>query len=99
MSIKFEKIEKEEFEANMATLFCDETGKKMLEIIIMDSDKKNTVQAKWSNFNSQTSGKHEIIGDIYCSPIETATQKTAIIKVMTEDKGKTTNHRVIVKSI
>jgi hypothetical protein len=99
MSIKFETVEKDEFEANIATLYCDETGKKMLEIIIIESDQKNTIQAKWDDAKSQSSGLHEITGDIYCSPIETVTQKTAIIKAMTEKKNGIMNHRILVKKI
>jgi len=99
MSIKFNKVEKEDFEANVATIYCDVTGKKMIEIIIMDSNQKNTVQAKWSDEKKVSSGLHEIVGDIYCSPIETATQKTSIINAMTDKKNGVLNHRILVKSL
>lgn len=99
MSIKFETVKKDEFEANIATIYCDNTSKKMLEVIIMESEQKNTIQAKWESSKEQTSGKHEIIGDIYCSPIETVTQKTAIVKAMTDKKDGVMHHRIIVKTI
>jgi len=99
MSIKFERVERDGFESDIATLYCDETGKKMLEVIIVESDQNNTIQAKWENSKTQTSGKHNVIGDIYSSPNETATQKTAIIDARKDEKNKTMHHRVLVKAI
>lgn len=99
MSIKFEKVEKEEFSANMATLYCDKTGLKMLDIIIKESTEKHIVSARWSDSKELTTGSHEIIGKIYCSPIETVTQKTSIIRDDAERKDGGIAHKFVVKKI
>lgn len=99
MSIKYEEIENEDHTINLATIYCDRTGKKMIEIIIEESDKKNTVQAKWEGDSMPSSGKHEVVGDIYCSQIESPTQKTSIVKVINDETNGVLNYKVLVKSI
>lgn len=98
MSLKIETIEKEDFSAVIGTLFCDETNLKMAEIIIRPSEKENLVEARWEENKNPTSGTHEIKGNLSCSPIETATQKTAIIRaVVVEKNGKQVNRLIVRK--
>lgn len=81
MSIQ-QRIEDEEgFKAKVATVFCEQTGLKMAEIIVRPSKKESIVQARWFDQKSLASQPQKIIGDLSCSPIETETQKTAIINV------------------
>lgn len=98
MSIKIDEIKKDEFSATVATLFCDETGLKMAEIIIRPSEKENLIEARWEENRLPTSGTHFIKGTLSCSPIETATQKTAIIRAaVVEKEGKQVNRLVVRK--
>ena len=99
MSIKYSSVEKDGFNANIATIYCDLSGLKMFEVIIRESERVNTVEAEWEGSNGQVSGKHEIIGSLYCIPIETVSQKTAIIKISTDKKDNILINRLVIKKI
>ena len=87
MSIKKRTTDKETdgFEADLCTLFCDETGEKMLDIIVRDSDKEDApitqVEALWAYGPSygSGSGKHEMAGLLSYGPIQTPSQKTEVV--------------------
>lgn len=98
MSIDINEIKNDGFSATVATLFCDETGLKMAEIIIRPSEKENFIEARWEDNRLPTSGTHLIKGTLSCSPIETVTQKTSIIRAaVVEKEGKQVNRLVVRK--
>ena len=99
MSFKVEQLKKEGFEATIGTLICDNTGLKMAEIIIRSSDMDNYIEARWQNEKLPTSGTHLVKGKLSCSPIETPTQKTAIIKSVVISKDDKQINRLVVKKI
>jgi len=99
LSFKVEEIKKDGFEATVGTLICDNTNLKMSEIIIRPSDRDNYIEARWENEKLPTSGTHFVKGNLSCSPIETPTQKTAIIKSVVINKDDKQINRLVVKKI
>jgi hypothetical protein len=99
MSIVYKAIETEGFKANTAVLVCDSSGLKMAEIIIRPSNKKNLISARWQDQNTSTTGNHEILGELSVSPIETHTQKTAIIDSEVSKEQDTLVQQIIVRKI
>ena len=89
MSIKRRttNLEKDGYEADLCTFVCDETGEKMMEVIVRDSDKEDApvtkVNAVWAYGPSygSGSGSHELSGLLSYGPIHTASQKTEVVDV------------------
>ena len=71
----------------------------MIEIIVRPSEKKHKVKVQWKTELDPSSGTHEIKGDLFFSPIETPTQKTAIIAAISKEKEGVIHHLVGVKKI
>lgn len=99
MSISYKEIDVEEFKSTVATITCDKTGLKMIEIIVKPSERKHVVKVQWKTESNPSSGSHEIEGDVFFSPIETVTQKTAIIGAISKEKEGVIHHLVGVKKI
>jgi hypothetical protein len=99
MSIKQKEIDSDGFKAKVATIYCDNTNLKMAEIIIRDCEKRFFVQAAWYGENKVASKPQEIKGCLSCSPIDTPSQKTAIINTDFKDNGEIPLMTVIVKRI
>lgn len=98
MSIIQKEVDIDGFKAKVATIYCDHSGLKMAEIIIRDCDKKFAVQARWHDQKQLSSAPQEINGCLSCSPIESATQKTAIVNTEFE-AGSPPLMTIIVRKI
>ena len=90
MSIKRRTTDKETdgYEADLCTLSCDDTGEKMLDIIVRDSEKEDapvtTVEALWAYGPSygKGSGAHEIAGLLSYGPIK----NTEVVDIRVEEE-------------
>jgi len=98
MSIVQKEVDNEGFKAKIATIYCDVSGLKMAEIIVRDCEKKFLVQAKWHDEKYIASSPQQIKGCLSCSPIDSATQKTAIVNTEFEN-GDPPLMTVIVRKI
>lgn len=98
MSIIQKEVDTEGFKAKVATIYCDDSGLKMAEIIIRDCDKTFAVQARWHDQKHLASARQEIKGCLSCSPIESLSQKTAIVNTEFEP-GSPPLMTIIVRKI
>ena len=89
MSIKRKEVKKEDFEALIYTLSCDDTDKKMVDILCREDNKPGVptakIEARWINRPKVSSGVHEITGLLSYGPIETKTFKTVIVDIVEGD--------------